>query len=162
MTSQIFTIHATTTSGGDDRVSSALAQISGIMNMYSDLWSGNIVNQTDNLGTGVFRIPRGCDFKIWQNTVYGAPALVSVQSCSDGSGSVWNSVAADSNPTMGGDVEVKRSGRPIVIRSNDGNKMVRFTYAAVLSGNFVSASGTIQNSNVFADYTVEIVEVNSY
>lgn len=161
MTSQIFTIHATTALSGD-WTSSALAQTSGILNLYSDMWSGIIINQSDNLGLGVFRVPKGCDFKIWENTLYGAPATVSVQSSADGYGSSWNPVKTDNNNTMGGELVIKHSARPVVIRSQDGNKAVRFAYNAYISGNAVTMSGTVQNANVYADYVVEVVESCQY
>lgn len=160
MTSQVFTIHATTNTSGclNDGVSSTLTQASGIMFLTSDLWSGNVVNQSDALGAGVFRIPKGCNFKIWENTLYGAPATVMVQSSSDGYGSSWTPVKTDTNPTVNGELVIKHGARPIIIQSPDGNKAVRFLYN--VNGTAETISGN--NNNIYADYTVEVVESNLF
>ena len=77
MTSQVFTIHGLTNpslvggvdKNGFDLASCAIAQISSALYLTSDLWSGFIDNATPT--NNKLRIPKGCDFKIWENTVYG-------------------------------------------------------------------------------------------
>ena len=128
------------------------------MYLTSYLWSGNVVNQSDNLGASVFRIPKGCNFKIWENTIYGAPATVMVQASSDGYGSSWIPGKSDTNSTVNNERAFRHSSRPIVIQSPDGNKAVRFLYN--VNGTADTISGN--NNNVYADYTVEVVESNLF
>ena len=163
MTSQVFTIHTATMSGAlYDGSSSALAQTSGLMFLGSSLWSGSVVNQSDALGANVFRIPRGCDLKIWENTLYGSPGKIMMQVCNDGSGSKWNTVKADDHRNMDEELVIKHTGRPIVVPSPDGNVIVRFAFNAIISGNFTTSSGIATDANMYGDYTVEVVESEKY
>lgn len=152
MTSQIFTIHGTTnnytSTYGYDCASSAIAQISSALFLTSDLWSG-FVHATIPDSNSI-RIPKGCDLKLWESTVYGIPATVAVMASSD-NGSGYSTVTAVMNAVSGAQYTVKHNGRPIVISSPDGKRRVKFVY---------NTKDTV--NNVYADFAVEIVESNSY
>jgi hypothetical protein len=152
MTSELFSIFATTCSNYVNPVASSAivnTQFSGAMFLASDLWSGYVSTTKAN---NAFWIPKGTAFKIWESKIGGQiPATVSVESSSD-SGATYMVVGSDANPTSGGQVSIKRSGRPLVIESHTGNKLVRFN------------CHTLDNDttgNVFAEYNVEIVELNT-
>ena len=152
MTSQVFTIHGTTSLAvGYDLVSSAIAQSSSALFLASDMWSGYIHGTTPDSNS--FRIPKGCDLKIWESTVYGYPAVVAVVSSAD-SGATYSAVTAVMNYISGGQTTVKHTGRPIVVSSPDGNKLVKFVYNT-------GDTAKVLN-NIWADFTVEVVESQSY
>lgn len=154
MTSQIFTIHATTVLSNatvsvlNDYASCAITGISGTMFMASDLWSGYIDDTTAN--NNVIRIPKGCDLKIWESTVYGIPSTVAIMASAD-TGSTYTPVNAYMNASSGAQLTVKHTGRPIVIPSPDGKKVVKLAYNTKDTTN-----------NVYADLTVEITESETY
>ena len=163
MTSEVFTIHATSYSGAVSLTTTSCACTgavdSGMMYLYSDLWSGRI---STLIASNVFRIPKGCALKIWESKVYSPggeaiPASVSVLS-SAVSGNVatsYNVVVSDSihcisgltsqNPVSVNDY----GGRPIVIPSYDGHKAIKFQYET-----------SVGSTGVCADYVCEIVELN--
>jgi hypothetical protein len=134
--------------------SSAIANFSGALYLGSDLWSGLVTNTAGTLAVGNnnIRIPKGCAFKIWESSAFGAvPGTVAVEASAD-SGATWKVIAVDSTGVSGEPVTVNRSGRPIVIEAHDSNKMVRFnghTFANVTT-NFLCA-----------DYIVEICSIDN-
>jgi hypothetical protein len=149
MTSQVFTIHGTTNNSAVfDGASSTIAQISSALYLTSDLWSGFIHGTVPDSNS--IRIPKGCDLKLWESTIYGIPATVAVMASSD-SGATYSTVTAAMNSVSGGQYTVKHNGRPIVISSPDGKRLVKFVYNTKDSVN-----------NVYADFAVEIVESNTY
>lgn len=154
MTSELFMIHATTCSDATYTLqSSAIVNFSGAMYLASDLWSGFVTNTAGTLAVAnnSIRIPKGTAFKIWESAIYGqVGGTVAVQASAD-SGATWMVVGVDSNATSGGVTRTNRAGRPLVIEAHDSNKLVRF------NGHTNTNATTGQ---LFADYAVEIVEIN--
>jgi hypothetical protein len=157
MTSQVFTIHATSCSNAVyDLVSAAIPSTSGAMFLASDLWSGHVHGTLPPSNT--IRVPKGCDLKIWEASVYGYPAIVGVMASAD-NGSNYATVKAyayvTGNATVSSGVyTVKHTGRPVVISSPDGNKRIRINY------NTTDGAGVL--NNVYADFEVEITESDVY
>jgi hypothetical protein len=135
-------------------MSAAITQASGTLFITSDLWSGHVNGTTPS--QNVFRIPRGCDLKIWEASIYGYPAKVAVMASND-VGSNYQVVKSYANLTnvaaSNAVITVKHTGRPVVIPSPDGKKVVRFNYETQDAGSL---------NNVYADFTVEIVQSETY
>jgi hypothetical protein len=154
MSSDVFTIHATTCSNAATLQSGTIASASGALFLASDLWSGHIHATLPENNT--IRVPKGCDLKIWDATVYGLPATVSIMASSD-SGATYGNVKSYANLTdtaaSNSVYSVKHTARPVVIPSSDGRKFVKFVY--------ITQNGDTVN-NVNADFTAEIVESDTY
>lgn len=153
MSSEVFTLHATTCSDAVLSTTSAAitATTSGMMFLNSDLWSGFVLaGQTSNM----IRVPKGCALKIWKSSVRaGIPATVSVMTSAASGNPVGSFTVVESqmvNGLSGVNTEstVRHSSRPIVIPSHDGKKVVKFQYETIDGAN-----------NVYADYDCEIVEI---
>ena len=154
MTSQLFTIHATTCSNAVTYQSGATPAASGAMFLASDLWSGHIHATDETKNT--FLVPKGCDLKIWDASVYGLPATVTIMASAD-SGTTYEPLKSYANLTAtaasNSVYTVKHSSRPVVIPSPDGNKKVRVVY-------ITQAGDAVGNVN--ADFTAEILESDTY
>lgn len=154
MTSELFTIHATTCSNAVTYQSGAISSESGAMFLASDLWSGHVHGTLP--ASNVIRVPKGCDLKIWDAAVYGLPATVSIMASSD-SGATYGNVKSYANLTAtaasNSVYTVKHEARPVVISSPTGDKFVKFVY--------LTQAGDVVN-NVNADFTAEIIESNLY
>jgi hypothetical protein len=154
MTSQLFTIHATTCSNAVTYQSGAIGAASGAMFLASDLWSGHIHATAPESNT--FLVPRGCDLKIWDASVYGLPATVTIMASAD-SGATYEPIKSYANLTAtaasNSVYTVKHAARPVVIPSPDGQKKVRVVY-------LTQAGDAVGNVN--ADFTAEILESDVY
>lgn len=149
MTSELFSIVACNSSG-TNYVSSSVTAWSGSLYLTSTLWgettSGDGANYTS------FRIPKGCAFKLWESKlVSDIPATVHIQAAitTGTTSGQYQTIATDTVGTSGDEVRTSRSGRPLVIESQDGDKTVRFFY-----------NHTSSHAVLIGSYNVEIVELN--
>lgn len=144
MTSELFTIFAETSNAGYDV--SATGLTSGAMLLTSNLWSGFVTS---------VRIPKGCAFKVWESKIQAntAPASVHIQVSMSGTGTVYKTLETDSVATSGAEQRTVRSARPIVVESQDGQRLVRFYY--------ITPAATTTSSVILASYNVEIVELDA-
>jgi hypothetical protein len=142
MSSELFTIFAETSNAA--YVVSATTLTSGVMCLASNMWSGYV--------SGV-RIPKGCAMKIWESKVYSNTheATVHIQIAMSGTGTVFKTLETDTVDSSGSEQRTSRSGRPIVIESPDGERLVRFYY--------ITPAATTTSGMVFGSYNVEIVEL---
>jgi len=144
MTSELFTIFAQISN--TNYTVSATTLTSGAMTLESNMWSG--------FATSV-RIPKGCAMKIWESKVYSntEDTTVHIQVAMSGTGTSFHTLETDTVSTSGSEQRTSRSGRPIVIESPDGERLVRFYY--------VQPAATTTSGLVFGSYNVEIVELEA-
>ena len=144
MTSELFSVFACNSSGGDF-ITCSNPESSGAMYLTSTLWSGNVRS---------IRIPKGCAFKVWESKVQSntAASKVHTQVSMSGTGVVYNTFETDTVGSSGSEQRTSRSGRPLVVESHDGERAVRFLCLT----NTTKTSGV-----VVASYNCEIVELNA-
>ncbi len=144
MSSELFTIFAQISNTA--YVTSATALTSGAMTLESNMWSG--------FATSV-RIPKGCAMKVWESKVYSNTqhTTVHIQVAMSGTGTVFHTLETDTVDSSGSEQRTSRSGRPIVIESPDGERLIRFYY--------IVPAATTTSALVYGSYNVEIVELNA-
>ena len=155
MSSELFTIHATTCSDVTYTMqSSAIANFSGAMYLKSSLWSGLLTNTagTVAVGNNFIQVPKGCAFKIWETKAYGQVNATIVTQVSVDSGATYTDIAAIGNGVSGSQtMTMDRPTRPIVIEAHNSQTRVRFNGLAMVNAT---------TGQFFGDYTCEIVEFN--
>jgi hypothetical protein len=155
MTSELFTIHATTCSDVTYSMqSSAIANFSGAMYLKSSLWSGLLANTagTVAVATNFVQIPKGCALKIWEKKAYGQVNATIVTQVSVDSGATYTDIGAIGNGTSGSQtMTMDRPTRPDVIEAHNSMTRVRFNGLAMVNATTGQFHG---------DFLCEIVELN--
>lgn len=157
MTSELFTIFANSKAASTSGTCSGATVTSSFMNLVSNIWTDSSGREawTSGYAPTSIIIPKGTALKFWENqiTVIEGKTAVNID-VSNNSGVTYRTLHTDYAVTLSGNIQnvqpgVVRSGRPLVIPSDDGNSRIRFVQ--------VSDAAT---GGVFAEYNVEIVELN--
>lgn len=155
MTSEVFSIFgsskATCALG---TCSGAVSLTSGVLHLASQIWTDSSGNAawTSGYAPTEIRIPKGTALKIWESKVaiHGGVGNVQIDMSTD-SGLSYRTVGQDACTDYSGgvaQVTVRRSARPLVFQSPEGDTLVRFTF-------FTDAA----TGGIFAEYNAEIVEL---
>jgi|SRR5208337_1212083 len=157
MTQMIFELQATTCSAWTYTTQSNAipgAAVSGVLWLGSSLWSGYIVSSGGSQSMNFFTLPKGNTLRIHETKIYGGgvPATVNIAKSND-YGSNWSIIASDNyNGYLSGNLYefvIKHTGRPIEVKSFDGNVMVQFAY---------NMPSTTSAFTLVAEYVCEMVE----
>jgi len=154
MTSEVFSIfgssNATSTSG-----TCSGTVTTGYLNLTSEIWTdcSGLATWVSGSAPNTIRVPKGTALKIWESkiAVNGGAGSVNMQMSTD-SGLSYRIVGLDAHTENSGFSvkSIRRSGRPLVIQSPEGDTLVRFQFVAD-----VPVPG-----GIFAEYNAEIVELD--
>lgn len=155
MTSEVFTIFGSSKVAYTSGACSGAVVTSGYLNLASQIWtdSSGQAAWTSGFAPNTIRVPKGTALKIWEDKVaiHGGVGHVQIDMSTD-SGASYRTISQDTCTDYSGGVTqvmVRRTARPLVIQSPEGDTLVRFT--------FVTDAGT---GGIFAEYNAEIVELN--
>jgi len=154
MTSEVFSIFGSSKVAYTSGTCSGAIVTSGFLNLASEIWTDSSGNAawTSGYAPNTIRIPKGTALKIWESkiAVNGGNGAVNMEMSTD-SGATYRTVGLDAHSDNSGFSvkSIRRSGRPIVIQSPEGDTMVRFVFVV----------DTVAPGGIFAEYNAEIVEL---
>lgn len=157
MTSELFTIFGSSKIAATSGTCSGAVVVSGFLNLASPIFtdSSGMTAWTSGFAPQNITIPKGTAFKIWEEKVIVTEGVANVNiDVSNNSGVTYRTIGTNSLTSVSGTNQssVRRTGRPLVIQSGNGvsgDTKVRFSFETP------AATG-----GVFAEYIVEIVELN--